>query len=99
MAFINESTRLTGGQEFNWLNQDGEPLEAAPDTPGLYQLSQKNQSHWVAMNMHHDESRIDPLPFDTWEKIGVPLEPSQLIIPESLSEERAAAKKRHRVGR
>ena len=92
MAFVNEPTRLSGGKEVTWLNQDGESLETAPNAPGLYQLNQNDQSHWVAMNMHHDESRIDPLPFDTWEKLGVPLEPAKLIVPDALSEERTAAK-------
>ena len=92
MAFMNEPNRLTGGQSLDWKDQSGQPLENLPDKPGLYQLSQNNQTHWVAMNMHHDESRIDALPFDTWEKMGVPLEPAKLIVPESLNEERAAAK-------
>ena len=92
MAFVDEPNRLTGGKNLTWSNQAGDPLDEVPEIPGLYQLSQNGKTHWVAMNMHHDESRIDALPFDTWEKLGVPLEPAKLIVPESLNEERAAAK-------
>lgn len=92
MAFVNEPNRLTGGDEVTWLDPNGETLAEAPQSPGLYQLNKEGQSIWVAVNMHHEESRIAPLPFDTWEKLGVPLEPSKLIVPESLNEERAAAK-------
>ena len=92
MAFVNEPGRLTGESSVSWKDADGNLLEQAPSSPGLFQLEEDNRSHWVAMNMHHDESRIAPLPFDTWEKLGVPLEPAKLIVPESLNEERAAAK-------
>ena len=44
------------------------------------------------MNIPHEESRIDPLPFDTWEKLGVPLEASPLIVSQEISEQQAAVK-------
>jgi hypothetical protein len=93
MAFVDETAQLTSKPDASW-----SPLGSTsstttlPDSPGLYQVSQNGTSHWVAVNMHHDESRIDPLPFDTWEKLGVPLEPAKLLIPEELSEKQTAAK-------
>ncbi|MCZ6672777.1 MAG: BatA and WFA domain-containing protein [Verrucomicrobia bacterium] len=93
MTFVTDPDRLTSTAEAKWT-----PLgsmvssEESPTSPGLYQLAQDNNSHWVALNAPHDESRIDPLPWDTWEKLGVPIEAGKLIVPEELSEKQAAAK-------
>jgi hypothetical protein len=93
MAFVNESDQLTGGSEVKWTSLSSGTIDAnSTKAPGLYQLSRDENSHWVALNIPHEESRIDALPFDTWEKLGVPLEASKQLISEEASEEQAAAK-------
>jgi hypothetical protein len=92
MAFVDQPDRLSGSQETKWAGSDSVALDDVPQSPGLYQISNNNKTNWVALNMHHDESRTGPLPFDTWEKLGVPLEPAKLIISDKLSERQAAAK-------
>lgn len=91
MAYVDDPERITGGQPGQWLDANSTALAETPRTPGLYQFSRDNRSHWAALNMHHDESRIDPLPFDTWEKLGVPLQPARLPVSGEAAEERAAA--------
>lgn len=92
MAFVNDASELSSGEEI-WASLDGSNLDAAArKTPGLYQLSKGANTHWVALNIPHEESRIDPLPFDTWEKLGVPLQASQLIVSQEISEQQAAVK-------
>ncbi|MCB1122054.1 MAG: BatA domain-containing protein [Verrucomicrobiae bacterium] len=91
MAYVDNPSRISGDQPGQWLDEKSNLLTEAPQAPGLYQFSRDNRSHWVALNMHHEESRIDPLPFDTWEKLGVPLEPAQLVVSEEVAEAKAAA--------
>jgi hypothetical protein len=92
MAFVDQANRVAGEESVEWKALDSAKLSEAPQAPGLYQISSDSRSHWVALNMHHEESRIESLPFDTWEKLGVPLEPAKLLVPDELSEDRAAAK-------
>ncbi|MDA0347781.1 MAG: BatA domain-containing protein [Verrucomicrobia bacterium] len=93
MAFVNESDQLAGDGEVIWTSLGSGVIDAnSTKAPGLYQLGSEGESHWVALNIPHEESRIDSLPFDTWEKLGVPLEASQHLISEEISEQQAAAK-------
>ena len=93
MAFVQEANRLTNNREVTWQTLDGENLqEDTLKSPGIYQIKADTSSHWVALNIPHEESRIDPLPFDTWEKLGVPLEASPLIVSQEISEQQAAVK-------
>jgi hypothetical protein len=93
MAFVNESSTLVGDSEVTWSSLGSGSIDAnSLKSPGLYQISSEENPHWVALNIPHEESRIEALPFDTWEKLGVPLEASQTLISDEVSEQQAAAK-------
>ena len=93
MAFVNNPERVISSPETKWQAINSSSVsETNPDIPGLFQITNNAESHWVALNTPQDESRIDPLPWDTWEKLGVPLTDSRLVIPDELAEEKAAAK-------
>ncbi|MBH53759.1 MAG: hypothetical protein CMI18_05365 [Opitutaceae bacterium] len=93
MGFVNEPERIAGNEAVVWKTLNGTiSSPTAPKNPGLYKISHETHSQWVALNMPADESRIDPLSWDTWEKLGVPITESQLIVPQELAEEKAAAK-------
>lgn len=93
MAFVHEPHRLIPNDHTQWMQPGSTvPAPAPPTEPGSYQLSTDTGSHWVALNIHHEESRIDPLPWDTWEKLGVPLQAESLLVPQEVSEKQKAAK-------
>lgn len=51
----------------------------APTEPGIYELEQSGHRRWVALQPPAIESRNEPLPYDTWEQLGVPLEAGAVI--------------------
>jgi hypothetical protein len=52
----------------------GAASESVPDRPGIYQLTENGRTRSVALLVPSGESRLDPLPLDVWDNLGVPLE-------------------------
>ena len=45
-----------------------------PAKPGLYQLKQGFTERWIAVQAPPEESQWDTLPYEDWDRLGVPLE-------------------------
>jgi hypothetical protein len=48
-------------------------LASEPDAPGVYELDEPHGTRAVALQVPPAESRLEPIPLDTWEQLGVPL--------------------------
>jgi hypothetical protein len=76
VAEVGDAARLTGGDAARWrplAAAEGAFADTTPEQPGIYQLEQNGVTRWVALQVPAAASNIAPLPFDTWEKLGVPL--------------------------
>lgn len=58
---------------------------SAPAAPGIYAARNGEQQRLIALNVPAAESRLDPLPLDTWEQLGVPLRPESGAEPNALA--------------
>jgi hypothetical protein len=74
VAEVGETAALAPAAGATWSSAAGQPLDNAPASPGAYQLTEDGRSRIVALQVPAGESRTDPLPADTWEQLGVPVE-------------------------
>lgn len=67
---------------------------AMPATPGVYRIEQEGQTRLVALQVPAVESRNNPMPDDTWEQLGVPIDTAPVTTAAAAEEserERMAA--------
>ncbi len=88
MILVGEAEQVLRGETATWqLVGSSRPESFTPQKPGLYRVSQGDSSHWVALNLPPQESRLDPLPYASWEKLGVPLKPRQSLASDQAKEQ------------
>lgn len=74
---VGEASSLASGADARWLPADAAvttALPGGPAVPGIYRLEQDGRTRAVALQLPVAESRNEPLPDDTWEQLGVPVE-------------------------
>jgi hypothetical protein len=86
VAEVGDVSGLAAGGNVRWLPADAaatEALAGAPAAPGVYRLEQDGHIRSVAVQVPVAESRNEPLPEDTWEQLGVPVETAALATAEA----------------
>ncbi len=76
IAEVGDTARLTAAGTASWRDLAGAAAGAngaAPAQPGVYQIEEGGATRWVALETPASESRVDPLPLETWDQLGVPL--------------------------
>lgn len=77
VAEIGDAALLMSEANVRWRSAGApanEYLPAGPTAPGIFQLEENGRSRTVALQVPVSESRNTPLPADTWEHLGVPVE-------------------------
>ncbi len=73
--------RTAGGPAQPAISEIGRPsVTSLPSVPGIHELS-TSPPRRIALNVPAVESQTEPLPFDTWEQLGVPLRGSTATGP------------------
>ena len=63
-----------------------------PPLPGVYQVTENGRARAVALQVPVAESRNEPLPADTWEQLGVPVESKAVTTATPGNEEQEQKK-------
>ena len=69
-----------GSEVRRWITPDGKESQVGPEaksmpleTPGIYQLAGANRTANFAVNLSPEESKVQPMPPDELERLGVPV--------------------------
>jgi hypothetical protein len=99
MAEIGDARRLWSEGTAQWRDavtatETARWRDTEPARPGLYDLRANGETHRVALQTAASESRLDPLPLETWDQLGVPLKAdtsgrSALTQPKALAKQAA----------
>ncbi len=88
VAEVGDTSVLAADADTLWFPAAADatqPLPGAPAFPGVYRLEQSGRSRTVALQVPVAESRNEPLPADTWEQLGVPIETNPVTVAAAAS--------------